>query len=70
MLASQASDTRKSVEGRQRHQGVVGGVAEAGGDQQGSDFVSVQADSVGLVVQPGRRTWTAGEWSSSSSPTA
>jgi len=32
---------------------VLGRVAESGGDEEGADFVAVQARSVGFVVDPG-----------------
>ena len=57
------------IQGEQRDQRVLTGRAEACGDQQGAELVAVQADRVRLVVQPGRRTCAAGEWSSSSSST-
>jgi hypothetical protein len=60
----------QAVEGEQGDQGVLGGRAEAGGDQQGAQLVAVQAGGVRLIIQPGRRTWAAGECSSSSSSTA
>jgi hypothetical protein len=40
------------VEGQQRHQGVLSGGAEPGGDEEGADLIAVQADGVGLVVNP------------------
>ena len=50
------------VERQQGDQGVLGGGAEPGGDKERSDLVSVQADGVGLVVDPGPAEWAAGEW--------
>jgi len=41
------------VEGEQRHQRVLGRSAEPCGDEQGADLVAIQADGVGLVVDPG-----------------
>jgi len=40
------------VEGEQGDQGVLGGRAEPGGDQQGAELVAVQGGGVRLVVQP------------------
>jgi hypothetical protein len=58
------------VEGEQGDQRMLAGRPEPGGDQQSAEFVAVQAGGVRLIVQPGRRTWAAGECSSSSSSTA
>ncbi len=58
------------VESKQGDQRVLAGRPEPGGDQQCAEFVAVQAGGVRLIVQPGRRTWAAGECSSSSSPAA
>jgi hypothetical protein len=41
------------VERQQRHQGVLGRGAQASREEQGSDFVAVQADGVRLVVDAG-----------------
>jgi hypothetical protein len=49
---------------------VFGGGAGPGGDQQGADFVAAQAGGVGLIIDPGWRTCTAGECSSRYSSTA
>ena len=43
----------QAVEGEQGHQGVIAGTGQAGGDEQGTDFVAVQAHGVGLVVEAG-----------------
>jgi len=40
------------VQGQQRDQRVLGGRAQAGGDEQGAELVAVQGGGVGLVVQP------------------
>jgi len=58
------------IEGEQGEQRVLGGRAEAGGDQERAELVAVQGGGVRLVVQEGRRTCAAGEWSRSSSSTA
>ena len=39
------------VQGQQGDEGVLDRRPEAGGDEQGTDFVTVQAHGVGLVVQ-------------------
>ena len=39
------------VEREQRDQRVIAGAGESGGDEHGAEFVAVQADGVGLVVQ-------------------
>ena len=41
------------VQGEQGDQRVLGGLAQARGDQQGTEFVAVQAGGVRLVVQAG-----------------
>jgi hypothetical protein len=41
------------AERQQRDESVLGCRSEAGGDEQRSDLVAVQADGVGLVVDPG-----------------
>ena len=41
------------VQRQQRDQGVLGGWAESGGDQDGAELVAVQGGGVRLVVQPG-----------------
>ena len=41
------------VQGEQGDQRVLGGEAEAGGDEQGAELVAVQGGGVRLVVQPG-----------------
>jgi hypothetical protein len=41
------------VEGQHADQCVISGAGQPGGDQQGTDFVAVQAGGVGLVVQAG-----------------
>ena len=41
------------VEGQQRDQRMVPGLREAGGHQQAAHLVAVEADGVGLVVDPG-----------------
>jgi len=58
------------VEGQQRDQRVLGGRAEAGGDEQGAELVSVQGSGMRLVVQPRPAHMHGWEWSSSSSSTA
>ncbi len=40
------------VQGEQGDQRVLGRRSEPGGDQQGAEFVAVQRDGVGLVVDP------------------
>lgn len=42
---------------------VVGGRGQAGGHQERAQFVAVQTHVVGLEVEAGRRTCTAGECS-------
>jgi hypothetical protein len=53
MSAPVASETRSPVEGQEGDEGVAGGRAAAHGDEQGAEFVAVQADGVGLVAQAG-----------------
>jgi hypothetical protein len=43
----------QAVEGEQGDQGVLGGRAEPGGDQECADLVAVQGGGVRLLVQPG-----------------
>jgi hypothetical protein len=38
------------VEGEQGDQGVLGGRAEPGGDQQGAELVAVQPGGMGLII--------------------
>jgi hypothetical protein len=49
---------------------MIGGRPESGGDQQGAEFVAVQAGGVRLIVQPGAPDVGGGEWPRSSSSTA
>jgi hypothetical protein len=55
MSAPVASDTRSPLRAssEQGDQGVLGGRAEPGGDQERADLVAVQCGGVRLVVQPG-----------------
>jgi hypothetical protein len=53
----------QSVQRQQRHQGVVAGRGEPGGDQEGAELVAIQMGHVGLVVDPRaadvhRRGWS------------
>lgn len=41
------------VESQQRDEGVVAGTGETGGDKHRSQFVAIQPDRVGLVVELG-----------------
>jgi hypothetical protein len=41
------------VEGEQGDQGVLGGRAEPGGDQERAELVAVQSGGMGLLIQPG-----------------
>jgi hypothetical protein len=43
----------EAVQREQRDQGVVAGASKAGGNEHGPDLVAVEADGVGLVVEPG-----------------
>jgi hypothetical protein len=52
MFAPVASETRRPFEREQRDQSVFDGWPQAGRYQQGADFVGVQANGVGVVVQP------------------
>jgi len=58
------------IEGQQCYERVLGGVAQAGGDQQRAKLVAVQPDGVGLIVQTGTTDMRGRGCSSSSSSSA
>ena len=52
MSAPRASEIRSPLIASSEIRACSFGCAEPGGDEQRADFVAVQADGVGLVVQP------------------